>query len=1373
MGQQIKTIRIFISSTFKDMHSERDYLVKFVFPELRERCVKKGLSLVDVDLRWGVSQAEAEQGKAIEICLDEIENCRPFFIGLLGERYGWTPNSYQVPDYQQYDWLKNFESGHSVTALEIYHGVLNRKEMRPRAFFYFRNPVFVNDVPIAKRADVMAESPKSEEKLFHLKENIKDTFSISKIPGHITENYPCFYKGLKINWQSVKSELGDQLNPEDIAILEEVAGNDNLVDNIEYARLNQKQQSIVDKYSHVYLDGLEGFGNEVLADIWGAIDEEYPDGQTETNPVLIEKAYHTRFLESRTRMFIGRETIIDQIFTYIGDDGIHKPLIVTGEPGSGKSAIIAVTSQRNIDNHNGFTISRFVGASPDSLEINKLVIGIIGELAFIYNLSIDEKRLEEPVKLYEYFRELLFTVGEIGNLTLFIDALNQLKPTLDPQYLTWLPKYLPGNVKIVLSSLEGDFTANSKKYDLPFLRVEKLSSKDSAEILQNTLGEYRKTLSEKQIESILAKAEATKPLYLKVASEELRVFANFDLINSRIENLPDTIPDLFAQMLERLETDHNPELVKDTMCLLECSMYGLLESELLELLKPEDKEKLPLNTWARLYRNLAPYLLNAGNNNEGLFDFFHLQLSFAVRARYLKNEETEKYYYKRLANYGLGKYKLKNGDKTNTVLYTGLYFYQAKEEEILYNLLKNIFSSDNTNYEAYQGIASELCNWTIETYNFDIEVILKKSINQMTTLDKPHLLALFLNKKGEIYQETGNIKWALYFFENSLLIMSYLIVNQMDDLVFKFNLSECYSNAGNIYSIIGEGSKAIEFFLKQMKILNELVVQSPDRAELKKELCVSYKNLGEYYSSIGDSKKSFEFFEKDLQLMEELVTIEPNRTDFKRDLSISYKNIGSFYSETGDGKKALYFFEKDLKVMEELVELEPKRSDFKRDLTVSYKNIGTFYSETGEGKKALSFFEKDLKVMEELVELEPNRSDFKRDLSVSCKNIGSFFSESGEGKKALHFFEKDLKVMEELIEKEPLRTDFKRDLSVTYSTFGNFYSGIGKGKKARSFFEKDLKVMEELVELEPHRTDFKRDLAVSYKNIGSFYSETGEGNKALFFYTKDLHIMEELIALEPHRSDFKRDLSVSYSNIGTFYSETGEGKKALSFFEKDLKVMEELVELEPNRSDFKRDLSISLRFIGKYHSEIGDKQKALDFFEKENALLIELEDLESGQLDFKRELSVSFSNLGKIYSDMGNKQKAIEFFGKDIQITQELVATEPKRTDFRWDLSVSYNNFGKIYSESGEEKKALTFFKKQNNTMQKLIAIDPNRIDFQVDYAESLLNIFKVCPIKEKNGWLYKAKDILEPIINKGVINQQLTQLWGMVNEAIGKIENK
>ncbi|MDE3088287.1 MAG: DUF4062 domain-containing protein [Chloroflexota bacterium] len=35
MPQTWKTVRVFISSTFRDMQAERDHLVKVVFPELR------------------------------------------------------------------------------------------------------------------------------------------------------------------------------------------------------------------------------------------------------------------------------------------------------------------------------------------------------------------------------------------------------------------------------------------------------------------------------------------------------------------------------------------------------------------------------------------------------------------------------------------------------------------------------------------------------------------------------------------------------------------------------------------------------------------------------------------------------------------------------------------------------------------------------------------------------------------------------------------------------------------------------------------------------------------------------------------------------------------------------------------------------------------------------------------------------------------------------------------------------------------------------------------------------------------------------------------------------------------------------------------
>ena len=58
---QDRIIRVFISSTFRDMHAERDHLVTVVFPELRERVEQLGLEFFDADLRCGVPTKEHDK----------------------------------------------------------------------------------------------------------------------------------------------------------------------------------------------------------------------------------------------------------------------------------------------------------------------------------------------------------------------------------------------------------------------------------------------------------------------------------------------------------------------------------------------------------------------------------------------------------------------------------------------------------------------------------------------------------------------------------------------------------------------------------------------------------------------------------------------------------------------------------------------------------------------------------------------------------------------------------------------------------------------------------------------------------------------------------------------------------------------------------------------------------------------------------------------------------------------------------------------------------------------------------------------------------------------------------------------------------------
>jgi len=59
--------RVFISSTFLDMHAERDLLTRFVFPELRARAQHLFVNVRDVDLRWGVSQDDAQSRRSLSL----------------------------------------------------------------------------------------------------------------------------------------------------------------------------------------------------------------------------------------------------------------------------------------------------------------------------------------------------------------------------------------------------------------------------------------------------------------------------------------------------------------------------------------------------------------------------------------------------------------------------------------------------------------------------------------------------------------------------------------------------------------------------------------------------------------------------------------------------------------------------------------------------------------------------------------------------------------------------------------------------------------------------------------------------------------------------------------------------------------------------------------------------------------------------------------------------------------------------------------------------------------------------------------------------------------------------------------------------------
>ena len=141
-----RIIRVFISSTFDDMGNERSELIKKTFPMLREKAAQRDVTLTEVDLRWGITEAESKSGKVVEICLREVENSIPFFIGIIGNRYGWIPRRKDVDMSltERYRKVSDYLKQHlSATEIEIQFGVLDRAEDM-HAFFFIKDPDLVD-----------------------------------------------------------------------------------------------------------------------------------------------------------------------------------------------------------------------------------------------------------------------------------------------------------------------------------------------------------------------------------------------------------------------------------------------------------------------------------------------------------------------------------------------------------------------------------------------------------------------------------------------------------------------------------------------------------------------------------------------------------------------------------------------------------------------------------------------------------------------------------------------------------------------------------------------------------------------------------------------------------------------------------------------------------------------------------------------------------------------------------------------------------------------------------------------------------------------------------------------------------------------------
>ncbi|XP_063447169.1 NACHT domain- and WD repeat-containing protein 1-like [Mytilus trossulus] len=509
------TVRIFMSSTFSDMRSERNAIVRDVNPLLKEYCAKYDLDFQIVDMRWGVTEDSQIDHSVEKICLLEVENCQkislgPNFILLSGDRYGFTPIPTEI-EKTEFEIMKTFAEKESENAalLDIWYR-LDENAKPPK---YILQPIrsqftFYGDHSVGCE-QLKAKDTLGWEKTFMLLQNIlrqaamqcnaeqlseeklhnyfKSVTELEVKKGILTADKPEMHTSV---YQRILLGL-DIDNSTDITAVKRYFDtnmeNGKLIinDQVKLLRgkmvedkvpLALKKSKRIHQYNLNWYEGgvdpekhkdhstyIKQLCDDLIQDVSELIDKAREDQKSlirkrEFYMSYNEVLHHLHFCKLKCEAFCGRVDVLEQAKEYILKDKSRRPLILHAPSGGGKTCVMAKIMENlqiwfKKEPHLG--IIRFLGTSRYSLNIYDVLFGLCGQLADIAKIMMEPVGYKNMKNILEYMPRFLRRVSNKVKkpIVILLDSLDQLSSRDDAFILKWLPTVLPSNMKMILSTL--------------------------------------------------------------------------------------------------------------------------------------------------------------------------------------------------------------------------------------------------------------------------------------------------------------------------------------------------------------------------------------------------------------------------------------------------------------------------------------------------------------------------------------------------------------------------------------------------------------------------------------------------------------------------------------------------------------------------------------------------------------------------------------------------------------------------------------------------------------------------------------------------------------------------------------------------------
>lgn len=509
----MKSISIFVSSTFNDMQSERDLIKEKIAPEIEKYINKFGYSIEFIDLRWGINTQSIDENEAnkkiLRTCFSEIKKTKPFFIALVGERYGWIPDKEDVLAAFQSEGIQvdSSDTEKSITELEIACAT-KLYAQKDRCFFYFRDKIDYGDDLTAKNTFV---SDSTQQK------------KISKLKNSINDKYDGQIRVYSANWDKSK-------------------------------------QRIV---------GLNKFEEQLYNDLIAAINDELKNVVKPNNSIEESINITDSAIVTMSGMFSGRQSVLNSIKSFLHSNS--QLMCLVGESGCGKSSVLAKISDLNI-NDGKCVIPFFAGIDDFSTTVENMLKSSIVRLSNYLQteLCFDPKTEEFDYKeLLSQFFNLLNKASLSSQVIVVVDALNQLLRSPLEEKLKWLNLFaLNPNVKIIVSSTNDYYQLNIiKSLNADLLNLEFFSVSDIEEVTKHYFSMNHKEIDTQVLSAIMNKKSnelslCSLPVYLLTVLQQLNNIDgdDFSAIHNRERELGESASDAIINYLTEIVTTAPDEI---------------------------------------------------------------------------------------------------------------------------------------------------------------------------------------------------------------------------------------------------------------------------------------------------------------------------------------------------------------------------------------------------------------------------------------------------------------------------------------------------------------------------------------------------------------------------------------------------------------------------------------------------------------------------------------------------------------------------------------------------------------------------------------------------------------------------------------------